>query len=521
MPNHFARLIGHCCVLAMTATAFQSEASATSSVQPANTPPATASSPAAKETCGSQFDAQLLDAAAQAVRIAPVTSRVWPGFHIPAPAILIYRPEGGAILVSPEAAAAPFAPISGDRLPPILRGRTFVTCATLPGLNGNFDTDYHVGPITAVAVMLEPSTYLTLEVLFHESFHKFQDAAFSRTIGASSTALAVEKGLDPDVVSRPELVASMEVERRILGQAIKLGDSRMVPLLRDYLAVRRQRWQALPADVRDAELNIERKEGSAALVGSEVASRAIGRDPRIPSDQLKMFMSEPPESLPSGETGYGRFRARAFGSGAAIAWILTRLGKPWRAELQHGASFEALLAQAVGGMAAADSPDAIKAHFGYAQLLKDAEDWRTKHGKEASRDDFYRTGPVRLVVEFPKTGDKSPEFKGEGSGLPSQPEDNIVIFMQNQAFSVDYGPVSMRADKRPYMLDFTQAPRVYRVEITLDALPRVNGGVTGSQALDLTPGGTIEGAGVRLKIAAPATVRIAKDTMTVSVNAAE
>ena len=519
MPNHFARLIGHCCVLTMTAAAFSSEASALSSMQSANTPLATAPLPAVRETCGSRLDPQLLDAASQAVRIAPVTSQVWPGFHIPAPAILIYRPEGGAILISREAAPVPFTRIAGDRLPAILRGRTFVTCATLPGLNGNFDTDYHVGPITAVAVKLEPSTYLTLEVLFHESFHKFQDAAFARTIGASSTALAVEKRLDPDVVSRPGLVASMEVERRILSQAVKLGDARMVPLLRDYLGVRSQRRQALSTEVRDAELNIERKEGSAALVGSEVASRAIGRDPRIPSDQLKMFMSEPPESLPSGETGYGRFRARAFGSGAAIAWILTRLGKPWRAELQHGASFEAILAQAVGETA--ESPDAIKARFGYAQLLKDAEDWRTKHGKEASREDFYRTGPVRLIVEFPKTGDKLPEFKGEGAGLPSQPEDNIVILMQNQAFSMDYGPLSVRADKRPYMLDLTQAPRVYRVEITLDAFPRVNGGVIGSQTVDFSHGGTIEGAGVRLKIAAPATVRIAKDTMTVNVNAAE
>ena len=527
MPSLFGRLTGYYCAVSIAAAIVASPAAGAAPAAASGNlagapqaPAASAASPVDTRYCASHLDRELVDAAASAVRIAPHSSTVWPDFHIPAPAILIYRPGGQAILVSRAKAPEPFVAAPRDRLPAILRNRTFIACAPLPGLNGNFNTNYQVGPIRAVAVKLEATTYETLEVLFHESFHKFQDGAFSRTIGANSTPLAEEKRLDPDIVSQPEFVASMEVERRILAEAVKLGDARAVPLLRQYLAIRRQRRAGLPADVREAELNIERKEGSAAIVGSEIASRAVGRNPRAESDQLRMFMAEPPQSLPSGMSGYGRFRARAFGSGVALAWILTRLGEHWRSKLEHGASFEALLARAVAGRAPVESVDAIKTRFGYAQLLHDAQEWHKQYGKEASREDFYRTGPVRLVIEFPQRGDKLPEFKGQGTGLPSQPEDNVVIFMQAQAFAVDYGSLSIHADNRPYLLDLTGAPRLYRVEITLKEFPRVDGASPGLQNLEWTHGGTIEGPEVRVKIGEPAAIRVAKDSLTVSLGSA-
>jgi hypothetical protein len=469
--------------------------------------------------CASIVDPRLLDAAARAVRIAPVSSRVWPGFHIPQPAILIYRSDGQSILVSGTPPSKPFTPVSARTLPRILRGRTYVTCDALPGLNGNFNTNYAVGNVRAVAVSLDATTAKTVDTLFHESFHKFQDSAFSRTIDASSTALAVEKRLDPAIVSKPEFVASMELERRILAQIVKSGVARSKALLCDYLAVRRQRRSGLPLDVRDAELNIERKEGSASIVGSEMGALATGANPGAPSAQLRMFMSEPPASLPSGLSGYGRFRARAFGSGAAIAWILTRLHRNWRAELEHGASFETLLTTVVGRCPSNGNLDAIPVRFGYSQLLADAQKWHEQYGKEASREDFYRTGPVRLIIEFPKLTSKDPQFEGEGTGLPSQPEDNIIIFMESQAFSLNYGPILMHADNHPYLLDLTQAPRVYRVEMTLDELPRVEA-AAGADKLHWTNGGTIEGHGVDVKLTGAATLSFGSNTLTVRVDAA-
>jgi hypothetical protein len=483
---------------------------------PASANPAPESTSTAR--CASSVDPRLLDAAARAARIAPVSSRVWPGFHIPQPAILIYRLGGQAILVSNRAPSQAFTPVSARALPRALRDRAYVTCGHLPGLNGNFNTDYAVGNVHAVAVALDATTEKTVDTLFHESFHKFQDGAFSRTIDASSTALAVEKRLDPTIVSKPEFVASMEVERRILAQIVKDRAARAKRLLCDYLAVRRERRAGLPTEVRDAELNIERKEGSAGIVGAEMGALATGANSESPSEQLRMFMSEPPGSLPSGLSGYGRFRARAFGSGVAIAWILTRLHRKWRAELEHGASFETLLVKAAGRCPSNENVDAIKARFGYAQLLADAQKWHEQYGKEASRADFYRTGPVRLILEFPKLTAKEPEFEGEGTGLPSQPEDNVVIFMQPQAFSLNYGPIAVHADNRPYLLDLTQAPRVYRVELTLDELPRIESG-GGADSLHWSNGGTIEGRGVNLKLTGPTTVRIAGNTLTVSVGA--
>ena len=511
MSRRFARPMGSSCLVGcLIYAAFSAPASAVVADN------AQSPQPVPTAECVASVDSRLLDAAARAVRIAPVSSRVWPGFHIAEPAILIYRMGGQAILVSDKLPKKLFTPVPTRAVPRALRGRTFVSCNVLPGLNGNFNTSYDIGNVRAVAVSLDATIEKTVDTLFHESFHRFQDSAFSRTNGASRTALAVEKRLDPTIVSNPEFVAAMEIERRILAQIINNRAAESKPLLCDYLAVRQQRREGLPVDVRDAELNIERKEGSAGIVGAEMGALATGADPGIPSAQLRMFMSEPPTSLPSGLSGYGRFRARAFGSGAAIAWILTRLHRNWRAELQHGASFEALLTKAVGRCPPNRNIASIRSRFGYSQVLADAETWHKQYGKEASRADFYRTGPARLILEFPKLTSKDPEFKGQGTGLPSQPEDNVIIFMQAQAFSLAYGPITMQADNRPYLLDMTAAPRVYRVELTLGELPHARN-ADGTGGLRWSNGGTIEGRGVNLKLAAPATLRFDGNALTITV----
>src|SRR5207248_1831537 len=143
-------------------------------------------------------------------------------------------------------------------------------------------------------------------------------------------------------------------------------------------------------------------------------------------------------------------------AGAAIAWLLTRMRVNWRRKSQRGASFEALLSKAVK-FRAEDAPalaqDAVE-NFKFGELLKDAAVWNAKFGKEVTAEEFYQTGAVRLVVDFPSTEGKFPEFKGQGAGIPSQPENNLIIFIGAQAMSLDYQQISLAAEKRPYMLDF-------------------------------------------------------------------
>jgi hypothetical protein len=470
--------------------------------------------------CASSIDEAYLDVADRAARAAPKIPRVWSGYWPAQPPLIFYKPGVSALMISSAEPPAPFKPLATAGLPKALRGRAYYSCGALPGLAGNFSTDYGVGNIRAIAVKLESTTRQTLDNLFHEAFHKYQDTSFPRTTGADSIKLADENWLDPKIISDPAFVAGMELERRILARAISVGSTKaMAPLLRQYLAARQHRSRDLPTPVRHAELNIERKEGSASIVGSEAAAVAMGRDLRTSSEQLMMFMSEPPQSLPFGLSAFERFRARSFGSGAAIACILTRMGVDWRRKSQMGTSFETLLADAVK-LEAESTPALLReasSRFGHAELLADAREWKATAGKEIGREDFQLTGKVRLTVEFPKLGSGSPAFRGAGSGIPAQPEKGLVIFLAAQALELDYEGISLRAEKRPYMLDMTRSPRFFSVSVTLDQFPRIEGHKNGAKQLTWNGGGTIEGPGLVLKIKERAVVDLADGSITVRV----
>jgi hypothetical protein len=445
---------------------------------------------------------------------------MWPGYWSSEQPIIIYKPGSDAIMISGVAPPAPFQPVQ-DALPRDLRRKTYRSCMPLPGLNGNFNTDYGIGSLRAIAVKLEDTPAKTLNILFHEGFHRFQDQKFKRTRGADSVGLAEEKRLPSTIISDAALVATMDLERRILGRAVALHSPlAMKSLVRQYLAVRQQRISELPIDVVHSESNIERKEGSASIIGFEMADVALGRRRSTrPWDELKMLMIDPVGSAPSNAKPYERFRVRAYGSGAAMAWILTRLGIDWRERVQEGASFESLLRQATDfdprtGPSLAEQ---AREGFGYAQLLRDAQDWKRKYAHEITREDFYKKGAVRLVVEFGKQGEGFPAFKGQGTGIPAQPEENVVIFMEAQAFELTYGNVVISAEKRPYMLDLRRAPHAYSVVLMLDELPRIDPVAGGAGAEEWSNGGTIEGAGATVKIKGPAALRIEPGAVSVKI----
>lgn len=482
---------------------------------PADVSPVRALSPSlpivSNRLCG-VIDHRLVEAASKLVSVAPRLAKVWPGFWPANQAVILYNPGEVAILVSSQAPPAPFTAVPANLLPGELQGRLHLACGALPGLTGNFDTDYAVGETRAIAVKLEDTAYETLEVLFHEGFHKFQETEFARTTGADSLALLEEPRVDPDIIRQAGFVASMELERRILAAAVAAPSHRqMKALARQYLAVRWKRTGALPTEVRHSELNIERKEGSASIVGHESAALAYGRSLDQPYAQLRMFLSEPPASLPAGDSAYARFRMRAFGSGAAIAWMLTRMGIDWRSRLQGGASFETLLSEVVGFDAPALAEDGA-AQFGLASLLAYAEKWRAAT-PEVTADDFYREGKVRLTVEFPASGTDAPSYSVSHAGLAAQPENNLLIFMQAHTAKLNYGPVTLNAEGHPILVDQRGMPTIYSFTLMLDSLPQVQGFGTDRNG----EYGTVVGEGLSIKIDAPATIERNGDSIKIKV----
>ena len=480
-----------------------------------------------KEFANSSFirlqaeDAPLVNAASAAVRVAPKVARRWRDYWSPKQSIIIYKPGNSAILISDVSPPLPFQPVNPASLPRELRGRTYFHRGALPGLAGNFNTEYPIGEIFAIAVKLESSIDETIDVLFHEGFHKFQEKNFARTTGADSIKLHEEKRLDNKILSQPEFVAQMELERRILSRAVERVSSRdLKPLLRQYLSVRRQRIQNLPEDIRTAELNIERKEGTASIIGSEAASLVTGQKKIIPSRQVKTFISDSPWK-PQDNSTYARFRSRSYGSGAIIAWILTRMNVDWRQRSQQGASFETLLSEAINfkPQDASTLAQASLDQFNFKELLTEAEKWKSTLPPEITVADFYLKGKVRLVINIPTVKGKGIRFTGRGAGLPSEPEEGITIFLTSQSFSFDYRQISLLAENRPYMLNSTRAKHYKHFEVTvmLDELPQITGFESGKPQIQWLDGGTIEGGGVKLKVERAATLDITQDSITVHI----
>jgi hypothetical protein len=513
LPNPFARLIGTSFLLSSLAAC--AGAGATTRLAGSAGHDLQAVPPTLLNTteppCAS-IDQRLLDAAMHVVEVSPRTGRVWPGYWSADQAVIIYEPGRSALLVSPSAPAPPFEPVSPEHLPPQLRGRAYLACGALPGLTGNFDTNYAVGNIRAIAVKLEITPYETLEVVFHEGFHEWQKTAFARTTGAGSIGLHKEVQGYLETIRDPRFVASMELERRILAAAVGAqSPAERRQLAQYYLAVKQLRTAPMPVEARHTELNVERKEGSASIVGHEAAAAAYGRPLDRPYGQLWSILAEPPLSLPAGDSAFARFRMRAFGAGAAVAWILTRMNIDWRPELQKGASFETLLHRAVDfdPRSAAALAQQAASRFGMAQLLKDAEQWRAT-SKEVTETEFYKAHPVRLTIEFPRYENHNPPYKVSGSRLPVVPEKNLTIFMDTHVAELKYGPISLMSEKRPFLFDSRGEPTSYSLSLMMDELPRLTGFDGGS-------GGTITGADLDIRIGAPAVVERGEKSIKVSI----
>jgi hypothetical protein len=462
-------------------------------------------------------DAPLIYTASAAVRATPKVARLWKNYWSSKQPFLIYIPGKSALLISGISPPENFKPLNPKSLPRELRGKAYVYRGALPGLNGLYNYNYPIGEIRANAVNLG-KPYETLALLFHEGFHEFQTGKkqFARTVGADGDDVGTERRLDPSVISNPQFVALMDVERRILNQAVKSVSSKdLIPLLRQYLAVRRKRTESLPADVRHSELNIERKEGSAAILGFEGAALSLGVKLEVPPEQLTNFLIET-KSLEN-KPPYETFRSRAYGSGLTIAWLLTRMKVNWRQRLQSGASFESLLSEAVKfkpdeNNAAAEN--ALKT-FDFAGALTKAELWKSKLIPEITIADFYKSGKVRLILEFSFTSGNFPKIVNSGIGLGAKPEEKVDINLGSQVFTITHPLLKLTSEKHPNMSDLRKAPKLIQFTIMLDELPQIEGGEIGKSQISWTTGGKIKGKGIELSVDKPAIIDVDGDSITV------
>lgn len=464
----------------------------------------------------------LVDVAATVVHAAPYIDEVWPGYWAPDQAFLIYEPERVALLVSPVPPGGAFAPVDSTLLPAELTGRAYSFQGSLPGLEGTFATDYAVGRLRVTAVALESAGGLqTMATLFHEGFHTYQDRHFSRTVGDARGALA-EGYVESGHLAAPEFRALAEVERRILASALSAPEDSLMPLLKQYLAVRRIRTENVPEAIRKEERQVERKEGSAHLVGLEAALLAAQGTREALADSLAPYLTRPLDSV-AGDLPGVLIRWRVYGTGAALGFLLDRLGEAWRPHLESGAAFDDLLANAVR-FDSADTQELAEPalqRFGFAELLRNAST-RSALDAHHTLDAFYALAPVRLVVEF-----TAPVEDGEGRSIDmhfssgaggfSQPAQGVLAIPDPVVFTSQLPTGSIVVRGRPVLQDMRGMPRA-RFVILLGEVPPINGRGRLSPGVHRLDRLMIQTDGVQLSLQGPLSIEVDRDSITVRID---
>lgn len=439
--------------------------------------------------------------AAAAIEGAPAIGRVWPGWWDPYEPFIVYRPGDVALLVSPEEPPGGWVAAPAGDVPPSLHGRAWLRRGAVPGLSGGIATDFRVGDLRAVAVPVDGTFRQVLVTLLHESFHAYQDGAFAPRAARGEDVPA-------STFATPEYVATAEVERRVLLEALDAPDSALPRLAREYLSLRHARRSGLADRPRLVELEIERHEGSAELVGYQGAAAALALEPERTTRAIAAVLARSP-AVVGGGVMERLIRWRVYGTGAAQGLLLDRLGASWRERLQEGAYFPDLLAVAVGfePAGAGTLAAAARERHGYASLVgRGRELWGGL--EDVTAESFFAgaAGRLVLVVRDPSELGVAMSFSGEGGHAVG----DLTLLRAPDPFTLRGEGLVLEVAGLPVAIDRGGMPARGRVVVLLERAPSAD------QVRHRDGGVEIRLDGIRLEARA-ATGAVAGDSIVVTV----
>ena len=274
---------------------------------------------------------------------------VWPGYDLSLQPFLIYRPGQWAVVLNPPGPIEGYRPYPESW--PHLGTAALLHVGATPGLVGQLEFDFLVGPLKTVAVPLADNlpeqTRERARSLFafvvHEAFHQFQRAAFGEVNEPSEEQYPI---LDSENSAR----AALEIH--ILEDAVRaverrdLADARRFTSL--FLAERRFRWEHASPLVQEFERAKELSEGTAKYVETRLV--AIAADlcrtgaftdtavcPSFESVTLPGYLQADFESrLTDGTLSPADVpRNRIYPTGAAMGVLLDFFGVVWKRQTAH------------------------------------------------------------------------------------------------------------------------------------------------------------------------------------------
>lgn len=374
--------------------------------------------------------ARLQDRARQIEAEQDALSRIWPGYWPSDQPFVLYLPDTGAVSGGAAAADQPeFRP------------------GPLEGVRFAYVLDYPSGAPNTVLLRLDDLED-DLSTLFHEQFHDYQTDAF-RWIGEGGGEFVDLSG----VADRDAFTVAIEGERRLLSQALtSKNPAERKRLVRQYLTARETRLAALPPGIRNAEDHREWTEGTADYA-AVLAMKIIHPDG---PDAVERLVSKLDAPL-LGEWGSylgAVFRGRAYGVGAAQAWLLDDLAVPdWRARIERGARMTALLDEALtaAGVDTAPAPPpidpAVREDILNQLAALDAE--------PADRAAFLASRPHWLMLELTVPAQRVRDLTlSFGADHMSPLPDGSIALLQAREVVIGFGDFRVEARGRAALLDF-------------------------------------------------------------------
>jgi hypothetical protein len=262
----------------------------------------------------------------QIAGVGPQLATLWPGFWQPEEAFGLYT---DSILVVYHDG------LPGGQFVPTDAANVWTADARSFELPAAYSRDFVLGQDTTTVAAYSDDPASAVETLVHEHFHSFQRSAF-RDDGTSQFI--------PTSAISKSFIAAVQQERELLATALESTEPDE-PIHR-YLAVREQRLHSVSASIEAAEVQLERVEGTAHLIGLRAVSIVLGTSPDSVARRVISSLRVPLDSLPGGPVEQA-VRFRVYGTGAASALLLERMNIDWRDDVAADEGFGELLAKAV------------------------------------------------------------------------------------------------------------------------------------------------------------------------------
>ncbi len=453
--------------------------------------------------------ADLLAVARQVQAAAPEMAKAWPGYWGESQGALIYLPGKGAILVANKAPSQEYRLIGPGRGP--AQPHIWHRAGDLPNVRKPFVINYPLGAgQTAILVFGDERVIDLLHLIFHEQFHGHQLKAFKAPPSGEFVSPAA-------IADRPGFAALAELERQVLASAIAAGTAlERNRLLHDYLAIRRSREAAIPAEAKAVERQLERYEGTALFIDRLAVATAAGDRDGVGA-LLRAKLIEPLSSSAPFMTTW--FRTRSYSVGAALTHFIRMLDP---------AGWQHRIEQSRLGL---DEHLESLVRFDPHSTESLASSARSRYGYEAVRArlappiaaaakaeiksfaDFRSLAPVSVTIHLPPKG-KTGEPEGQ-LGFQAGPKGMVQISKSEMVVpdpavvnaGIPKGSVTGRGT--PFLAG--DGKHVFLVR----SMPELNGkpASPGTYNWDNL---RLEGAGLELTISAPVRVEVTPDSVSIA-----